>query len=142
MLAIDDDEARLEQRRLTESASAPTVRALAAAEAAAEKHGRDIVVLDVAPIFAIIDRFVLVSASNVRQVRTIVDEIQDALRAHDGSKPISVEGLDDATWVLLDFGDVVAHVFLDATREYYDLDRLWADATRIPFEEPRVAAGS
>jgi ribosome-associated protein len=127
---------------LTESASAPTVRALAAAEAAAEKHGRDIVVLDVAPILAIVDRFVLVSASNVRQVRTIVDEIQDALRAHDGSKPISVEGLDDATWVLLDFGDVVAHVFLDATREYYDLDRLWADATRIPFEEPRVAAGS
>jgi ribosome-associated protein len=141
MLLTDDDGSRVEQRRLTGLASAPTARALVAAAAAAEKQGRDIVVLDVAPIIAIIDRFVLVSATNTRQVRTIVDEIQDAMRLHEGSKPIGVEGLEDASWVLLDYGDVVIHVFIEATRAYYDLDRLWADAARVPFEEPRVAAG-
>ncbi|MEX2254124.1 MAG: ribosome silencing factor [Acidimicrobiia bacterium] len=126
---------------MTESASSPTARALVAAEAAAQKMGRDIVILDVAPIIAIIDRFVLVSASNTRQVRTIVDEVQDAMRADDGSKALGVEGLEDASWVLLDYGDVVVHVFLEETRAYYDLDRLWADATRIPNDSSRVAAG-
>jgi ribosome-associated protein len=141
MLRVDDARSRVEQRRLTGTASAPTTRALVATAAAVEKKGLDIAVIDVAPIIAIIDRFVLVSATNTRQVRTIVDEIKDALRAHDGSTPIGVEGLEDATWVLLDYGDVVVHVFLEETREYYDLDRLWADAPRVPFEEPRVAAG-
>ncbi len=106
-------------------------RALAAADAAVAKHGSDVVVLDVAEIIAIIDCFVLVSATNTRQVRTIVEEIEQTLRACDSSRPISVEGLSDASWVLLDFGDVVVHVFLDETRAYYDLDRLWADAPRV-----------
>ncbi|HEY8215989.1 MAG TPA: ribosome silencing factor [Acidimicrobiia bacterium] len=125
---------------MTGPASPPTTRALVAATAAAEKKARDISIIDVAPIIAIIDRFVLVSASNTRQVRTVVDEIQLAMREHDDSKPIGVEGLEDATWVLLDYGDIVVHVFLDETRAYYDLDRLWADASRVPFAEPRVAA--
>jgi ribosome-associated protein len=141
MLLLDDAGSCVEQRRLTGTASAPTTRALVAAAAAVEKKGRDITVIDVAPIIAIIDRFVLISASNTRQVRTIVDEVEDAMREHDGSTPIGVEGLDDATWVLLDYGDIVVHIFLEETRAYYDLDRLWADAPRVPFEEPRVAAG-
>jgi ribosome-associated protein len=140
MLRTDDDaEPRVDQQgRLTGTASTSTVRALVAA--AADKSGRDITVLDVAPIISIIDCFVLVSAANTRQVRTIVDEVGKAMRDHDGSKPIGVEGLDDASWVLLDFGDVVVHVFLEATRAYYDLDRLWADAACIPFDEPQIAA--
>ncbi|HEV3452417.1 MAG TPA: ribosome silencing factor [Acidimicrobiia bacterium] len=105
------------------------LRASSAARAAADKKGTDIVVLGVGDILAIVDCFVLVSASNTRQVRTIVDEVRRAL-AVDGP-PIGVEGLDDATWVLLDYGDVVVHVFLDETRAYYDLDRLWADAARL-----------
>jgi ribosome-associated protein len=105
------------------------LRASSAARAAADKKGTDIVVLGVGEILAIVDCFVLVSASNTRQVRTIVDEVRRAL-AVDGP-PIGVEGLDDATWVLLDYGDVVVHVFLDETRAYYDLDRLWADAARL-----------
>ena len=84
----------------------------------------------------------LVSATNTRQVRTIVDEVQRALRDLDGSKPIGVEGLSDATWVLLDYGDIVVHVFLEATREYYDLDRLWADAARVDVDVPLAAEGS
>ena len=96
-------------------------------------------VLDVGEIISIIECFVLVSASNTRQVRTIVDEVELAMKAADGSQPIGIEGRDDASWVLLDYGDVVVHVFLAETRAYYDLDRLWADAPRIPFEE-RLAA--
>ena len=111
-------------------------RARAAASAAAEKNGTDLAVLDVGDVLAIIELFVLASASNVRQVRTIVDEVEQALTAYDGSKPISVEGLADASWVLLDYGDIVVHVFLDETRAYYDLDRLWGDVPRLEIEVP------
>jgi ribosome-associated protein len=117
-------------------------RAAAAAQAAADKNGTDIVLLDVGEIISIIDWFVLISASNTRQVRTIVDEVEQALVVLDGARPSGVEGKDDATWVLLDYGDVIVHVFLDQTRAYYDLDRLWADAGRIDWDEAApVAAG-
>ena len=114
---------------MTKTDPVTLARASTAARVAADKQGTDIVVLGVGEIIAIVDCFVLVSASNTRQVRTIADEVRHAL-ADDGP-PIGVEGLDDATWVLLDFGDVAVHVFLDETRRYYDLDRLWADATRL-----------
>lgn len=137
MLRLDDDPG---PPRLTERGAGPvseaTERALVAASAAVAKQGHDVVVLDVGPIIAIIETFVLVSATNTRQVKTIVDEVEIALKSHDGSRPLGVEGRDDANWVLIDFGDVVVHVFLTETREFYDLDRLWADATRIPFAEP------
>jgi ribosome-associated protein len=117
-------------------------RAVAAAQAAADKKGADIVLLGVGEIISIIDWFVLISASNTRQVRTIVDEVERALVELDGAVPSGSEGRDDATWVLLDYGDVVVHVFLDQTRAYYDLDRLWADATRLEWDETTpVAAG-
>jgi len=113
-------------------------RAAAAARAAADKKGTDIVVLSVGEIISIIDCFVLVSASNTRQVRTIVDDVDAAIRVLDGGRPIGVEGRDDATWVLLDFGDVVVHVFLGETRAFYDLDRLWADAPRLDWDRDLV----
>ena len=103
-------------------------RAAIAAHAASDKKGDDIRVLDVGEILSIAEVFVLVSASNTRLVRTIVDEIELALKIVDDEAPRSVEGLDDATWVLIDYGDVIVHVFLGETRAYYDLDRLWADA--------------
>jgi ribosome-associated protein len=103
-------------------------RAGIAAHAASDKKGEEILVLDVGDIISIAEAFVLVSAPNTRLVRTIVDEIELALKIADDEGPRSVEGLDDATWVLMDYGDVIAHVFLGETRAYYDLDRLWADA--------------
>lgn len=116
---------------------APAVlrRVAVAAAAASAKKGNDIVALDVGDILSITDAFVITSASNVRQVRTIVDEIEKAMKEQLSAPPTSVEGLDDATWVLLDFGDIVVHVFLDETRAYYELERLWADAPRIDWEE-------
>ena len=99
-----------------------------AAQAAAAKKAEDIVILDVGDILAVTERFVICSGTNVRQVRTIVDEVMKQLRDEAGCKPRSIEGLDDASWVLLDYGDFVVHVFLSETRAYYDLERLWADA--------------
>lgn len=130
--------------RLTSSHPDSSIRAHIAGEAASEKKGEDIAVLHVGEIIAIVDEFVLVSASNTRQVRTIADAVEDALRDHDGSRPIGVEGRNDATWVLLDYGDVVVHVFLEETRAFYDLDRLWADAPRVEIadrvlEEPQAS---
>jgi ribosome-associated protein len=106
-------------------------RAGIAAHAASDKNGEEIVVLDVGEIISIAEVFVLVSANNTRLVRTIVDEIELALKIADDEGPRSVEGLDDATWVLMDYGDVIVHVFLGETRAYYDLDRLWADAPAV-----------
>ena len=103
-------------------------RAGIAAHAADDKKGDDIRVLDVGEILSIAEVFVFVSASNTRLVRTIVDEIELALKIADDEGPRSVEGLADATWVLMDYGDVIVHVFLSETRAFYDLDRLWADA--------------
>jgi len=92
------------------------------------------VVLDVGDIIAITDAFVIASGGNRRQVRTIVEEVEQQLTDRAGVKPVSVEGLDDASWVLLDYGDLVVHVFLDETRTYYDLERLWSDAPRVEWE--------
>jgi ribosome-associated protein len=106
-----------------------------AARAADAKKGEDITVLDVGDIIGIVDTFVITSASNTRLVRTIVDEVEKHLREHAGVKPRSVEGLDDASWVLLDYGDLVVHVFLTETRAFYELERLWADAARITWND-------
>ncbi|MEY3361492.1 MAG: hypothetical protein RL531_1211 [Actinomycetota bacterium] len=106
-------------------------RAIAAAEAAAEKKANEVIVLAVGDILGITEAFVVASASNGRQVRAIVDEVEEQVRVLHGSTPRSVEGLDDAGWVLMDYGDFVVHVFLDETREFYALERLWSDAPTI-----------
>ncbi len=108
-----------------------TDRARIAAQAADDKKAEEIVVLDVAEIMGIVDAFVIAHASNTRLVRAIVDEVRKQLLERAGVKPRSVEGLDDMTWVLLDYGDLIVHVFLAETREFYGLERLWADAARI-----------
>ncbi len=111
-----------------------TERARIAAHAADDKKGDDIIVLDVGEIMGIVDAFVITHASNTRLVRAIVDEVKEQLLVLAGVKPRSVEGLDDMSWVLLDYGDLVVHVFLDETREFYGLERLWSDAPRIVWD--------
>ncbi len=106
-------------------------RAWIAARAADAKKGEHTLVLDVADIIGIVECFVITSASNTRLVRTIVEEVERQVYEETGEKPRAVEGLRDASWVLLDYGDVVVHVFLNETREYYGLERLWADAERV-----------
>jgi len=78
---------------------------------------------------------VLVTGSNVRQVRRIAEEVEAEVKAAGGEGPIRIEGLEDATWVLLDFGPFVVHVFHAETRRHYDLERLWSDVTRVVFDD-------
>jgi len=101
--------------------------AMTAAAAASSKQARDVVVLDVSEPLVICDYFVICSGSNDRQVRAIADEVERACR-EEGARPMRREGEREARWILLDFTDIVVHVFHEEEREYYDLERLWRDA--------------
>ena len=105
--------------------------ALVAARAADDKKGTDTVVLQVGDILAITDAFVITSASNTRQVRTIAEAVEEQVSIAGGPKPLRIEGLDDLRWVLLDYGSFVVHVFLQEARDYYELERLWSDVPRV-----------
>jgi len=113
--------------------------ALAAARAAAEKQGERIVVLDVRELIVITDYFVIVSAGSERQVRTVVEEVEKALRGL-AVKPARREGESENLWVLLDFVDVVVHVFREEERDFYNLERLWGDAPTLEWDETEAAA--
>ena len=105
-----------------------------AARTAAEKLGTDTVVLEVGDVLSIVEYFVVTSAPNTRQVRTIAEDVEEQIKKAGGPGPLRVEGTDDATWILMDYGDVVVHVFLQETREFYDLERLWSDVGRLDWE--------
>lgn len=111
--------------------------AVTAARAADEKQGRDIVVLDVAAILSIVSYFVVLEAPNRRLVRTLVDEIEQAVRAATGQSPHRSEGAREQQWVLLDYGDVVVHIFLDEIRRFYEIERLYRDAPLVDWRAPR-----
>ena len=115
--------------------------AIAAAKAAADKQAADIVILDVHELIVITDFFVICSASTKRQVKTVIEEIERAIREL-GEKPIRREGEEDGGWWLLDYFDVVVHVFGDEERAYYDLERLWKDAPRLAWQPSDEAASS
>ena len=102
-----------------------------AALAAAAKSGEDTAVLAMGELLVLTDAFVITSGRNTRQVKTIVDEVERQVGEGFGRKPVRVEGLNDARWVLMDYGDFLVHVFLDEAREFYDLEHLWADAPRV-----------
>ncbi len=108
--------------------------AATAAEAAEAKLGQDTVVLAMTELFGVVDAFVITSASNNRHVRTLVEEIERSVKDSHHLAPVRVEGLQDATWVLMDYGDFIAHVFLQETRDYYDLEHLWSGAPRVEWK--------
>ncbi|MBA3233827.1 MAG: ribosome silencing factor [Propionibacteriales bacterium] len=105
-----------------------------AAKAASDKLADNIVAFDVSDQLVITDAFILCSAPNDRQVKSIVDEIEDKLRDA-GAKPIRREGERDGRWVLIDYGDVVVHVQHEQERVYYSLERLWGDCPAIALPE-------
>jgi len=113
---------------------------VAAARAAASKQARDVVVLDVRELIVITDYFLIASGTSDRQVRTIAEEIETAVRQK-GLKPARREGEREGHWALLDFVDFVAHVFLDSDREFYDLERLWSDAPNVEWEGATASTG-
>jgi ribosome-associated protein len=114
--------------------------ALTAAQAAADKKAHDISIIDVGEQLYITDAFVVVSASNERQVMSVVDAIEEALlNLPEKAKPERREGHQQGRWVLLDFVDIVVHVQHDEEREFYALDKLWKDCPIIPFVDRDLA---
>ena len=113
--------------------------ALAAARIADAQKGSNIVILQVGEVLGVTEYFVVVSASNRRLVRTLVDEIEVQCRDSVGRIPSRTEGVREQQWVLLDYGDVVVHVFLEEIREFYDIERLYKDVPVIPtgFEDAK-----
>jgi len=114
--------------------------ALVAARAADDKLGQDTVVLAMGDLIGVVDAFVVTSGRNVRQVRTIVEEIEHQIKVLGGPAPRAVEGLSDGTWVLMDYGDFVVHVFAEQTRSYYDLEHLWSSAPRVRWQDEAALA--
>lgn len=141
-------EARVESAEISAEAGAGGGAAAAPAEldervrlalhSAGEKKAHDLVVLDLREVASFTDYFVIASGTNVRQVQAVADEVQEQLRKQLGVKPARVEGYNSAEWVLLDYGDFILHVFEEKSRRFYDLERLWRDAARVPLP-PDVA---
>jgi ribosome-associated protein len=111
----------------------PESEALActAARAADDKKADDTIILGVGELLSITEYFVVASASNRRLVRTIVDAVEDAVREEHGRSPLRIEGLTEQQWVLVDYGDVVLHVFTEEMRAYYEIERLYRDVARV-----------
>lgn len=123
---------------MTASPRAREILAVAAL-AADSKQGEDIVALDVSGPLPLTDVFLLASGRNERLTQAIADEIEDKL-AEIGVKALRREGKAEGRWILLDFGDLVAHVFHEEDRMYYSLERLWKDCPAIPLDLPVAKA--
>jgi ribosome-associated protein len=115
--------------------------AATAAESADAKLGHETVVLAMGELFGVVDAFVITSAANTRHVRTLVEEVERRVKEQHGVAPVRIEGLADATWVLMDYGDFIVHVFLQETRDYYDLEHLWSGAPRVTWRRDVENAG-
>lgn len=115
---------------MTENIS-PKEQALIAARAIDDKKGSDIVIQEVGKLLNVTDYFVICTAANNRRADSIYEEVEERLRKEAGVKPISVEGVEDGKWILLDYGQIVVHIFLPEQREYYRLEQLWDEAPTV-----------
>ena len=125
-----------EDERTQDEAQAvePEEAVVIAARAAGEKKATDIVVLDLRQIASFTEYFLICTGANQRQVKAISDGIEEQLRKT-GKRPLHIEGYSSAEWILLDYGDFIAHVFSSASRRFYDLERLWRDGKRVEIKD-------
>lgn len=115
---------------------ASLANAIVAAQIADQDRGQNIVVLDMTKVTSIVDFFIIVTATSQRQAHAIADDVNRKLKHEDGNRRISIEGYrTEGNWILTDYGDVVLHVFTPEGRELYNLEQLWADATRIDWQK-------
>lgn len=118
----------VEQEMLVDKISdSSIILARLAAQAADDKQGTNTIVLNVGDVLAITELFVVTSASNSSQVRTIANEVSARIREQLGLSPLHSEGLSEQQWILLDYGDVVIHIFSEPTRQFYEIERLYTD---------------
>ena len=109
------------------------------AVAADGRKADDIVVLNVHPLSSVADHFLICSGASDRQVKAIADAIDEQLREH-GERPLSIEGYQEASWILIDCADLVIHIFDHDTRRFYDLERLWGRAERVDIPDIALAS--
>lgn len=114
--------------------------AVAACRAGESKGATDIVVFDVAPILAICDYFVVMSVSSVPMAKAVADEVERVIADEFSVRPKAVEGSDERKWTLIDYGDIIVHVFTEEEREYYRIERLYADAPHLEWRTERTDA--
>ena len=114
-------------------------RVCTALRAASDKKALDMVVLDLSEVASFTDYFIITSGTNTRQVQAIADEVVEQLKKQ-GTRALRVEGYNTAEWVLVDYGDFIVHVFEDKARRFYDLERLWRDAGRVPLPSDLTGA--
>ncbi len=117
-------------------------RALAAARVADLNRGRDITILDLRELTPIFDYFVVATGASRRQLHAISEEIDDVMARDFNDQRLGIEGYAESRWILLDYGDVVIHMFDDETRDYYGIEHLWAGAKRVPFEPAQGPASA
>ena len=115
-----------------QNADAALQRALLAAQTAEENRGTNIIVLDMRELTSIFDYFVIVTGASRRQLHAMSEEIDDVLENRMGDRRLGIEGYEESRWILLDYGDVVVHLFEPDTRDYYALEQLWGRAKRVP----------
>jgi ribosome-associated protein len=108
-------------------------RAMLAAQTAEDNRGADIVVLDMRGLTSLFDYFVLATGASRRQLHAMSEEIDHALEDRMGDRRLGIEGYEESRWILLDYGDIVIHLFEAETRAYYALEDLWGRAKRVPF---------
>ncbi len=119
---------------LTATEAAARELACIAARAADDKKAEQTLVLAVGEVLQVTDYFVICSASNRRLVKTVVDAVEEAVREQLGRSPLRMEGVSEQQWVLVDYGDVVVHVFAEEIRMYYEIERLYRDVPRIDWQ--------
>ena len=114
-------------------------RAVIAAQIIAENKGTEIKILDLREITRVFDFFVIASGTSRRQLHAISDEIDDRFEKEMGDRRRGIEGYQESRWIVLDYGDVVIHLFEPEKREFYALDELWGNAREVPFTPPAAA---
>lgn len=115
--------------------------ALAAARVIADTRGSDIVVLDLRKVTDVFDYFVIATGTSRRQMHAMADEVKHTIRRDLQDEPRGVEGYEDGHWIVMDYGDVVVHLFDTGSREYWDLEQLWADASRVAMPSTGATVG-
>ncbi len=112
-----------------------------AADAVFDAKGNDIVLLDVEGLFLLSDVFVIATGTSRPHVQALAERVEEKLKIDLDLKPLRLEGRTEAEWVLIDYGDIIVHLFQGAAREFYSLERLWGDSERITWDEPVASEG-
>jgi len=112
-----------------------------AANAIFDAKGSDIVLLGVEELFLLSDVFVIATGTSRPHVQALAERVEEKLKTELELKPIRIEGEKEAEWVLVDYGDIIVHLFQSSAREFYSLERLWGDSERINWDEPAISEG-